>query len=51
MFRRYFFPFEVTSVLLIVAAVAVMVLASRQRPAITRAEQAAAAAREPKPVP
>jgi NADH-quinone oxidoreductase subunit J len=38
LFRDYFFPFEVTSVLLIVAAVAVMVLASRPRRAITRAE-------------
>jgi NADH-quinone oxidoreductase subunit J len=54
LFRQYFFPFEVTSVLLIVAAVAVVVLASRQRRAITRAEQVAAeagAAREPEPVP
>ncbi len=53
LFRQYFFPFEVTSVLLIVAAVAVMVLASRQRRAITRAEQAAEVAatpREPEPV-
>jgi NADH-quinone oxidoreductase subunit J len=51
LFRDYFFPFEVTSVLLIIAAVAVMVLASRQRRAITRAEQEAAAeAREPEPV-
>jgi len=53
LFRQYFFPFEVTSVLLIVAAVAVMVLASRQRRAITRAEQAAQVApapREPEPV-
>ena len=52
LFRQYFFPFEVTSVLLIVAAVAVMVLASRQRRAITRAEQAARVAparREPEP--
>ena len=40
LFRDYFFPFEVTSVLLIVAAIAVMVLASRQRRAITRAESA-----------
>jgi NADH-quinone oxidoreductase subunit J len=55
LFRDYFFPFEVTSVLLIIAAVAVMVLASRQRRAITRAEQASAAAeppaRAPEPVP
>ncbi len=41
LFRQYFFPFEATSVLLIVAAIAVMVLATRQRRAITRAEQAA----------
>jgi NADH-quinone oxidoreductase subunit J len=52
LFRTYFFPFEVTSVLLIIAAVAVMVLAPRQRPAITRAEQDAnASSREPEPVP
>jgi NADH-quinone oxidoreductase subunit J len=44
LFREFFFPFEVTSILLIIAAVAVMVLASRQAPAITRAEQATAAA-------
>jgi NADH-quinone oxidoreductase subunit J len=53
LFRRYFFPFEVTSILLIVAAVAVMVLASRQRRAISRAEQDAAAERadrQPEPV-
>ena len=53
LFRQYFLPFEVTSVLLIVAAVAVMVLASRQRRAITRAEQAAEIAggpRGPEPV-
>ncbi|MGZ8584696.1 MAG: NADH-quinone oxidoreductase subunit J [Actinomycetota bacterium] len=51
LFRDYFFPFEVTSILLIIAAVAVMVLASRQRRAITRAEQdAAAAGRPPEPV-
>ena len=37
LFRDYFFPFEVTSVLLIVAAVAVMVLASRPRRVFTRA--------------
>jgi NADH-quinone oxidoreductase subunit J len=55
LFRRYFFPFEVTSILLIVAAIAVMVLASRRGRAVTRAEQAATApdgsAREPEPVP
>ena len=42
LFRNYFFPFEVTSILLIIAAIAVMVLASRRARAITRAEQAAA---------
>jgi NADH-quinone oxidoreductase subunit J len=38
LFRDYFFPFEVTSVLLIVAAVAAMVLAQRRTRAITQAE-------------
>ena len=38
LFRRYFFPFEVTSILLIIAAVAVMVLASRRRDARAPAE-------------
>ena len=33
LFRSYFFPFEVTSILLIIAAVAVMVLAARPRTA------------------
>jgi NADH-quinone oxidoreductase subunit J len=55
LFRQYFFPFEVTSILLIVAAIAVMVLASRRGRPITRAEQGAtapdAATREPEPVP
>jgi NADH-quinone oxidoreductase subunit J len=55
LFRDYFFPFEVTSVLLIIAAVAVMVLASQKRRAITRAEQAAVEAgvgpRGPEPAP
>jgi NADH-quinone oxidoreductase subunit J len=37
LFRAYFFPFEVTSVLLIVAAIAAMVLAHR-RPGIAPAE-------------
>jgi NADH-quinone oxidoreductase subunit J len=40
LFRDYFFPFEVTSILLIVAAIAVVVLASRQRRAIARREAA-----------
>lgn len=39
LFRRYFLPFEVTSILLIVAAIAVVVLASRQRPSVARAPQ------------
>jgi NADH-quinone oxidoreductase subunit J len=39
LFRTYFFPFEVTSVLLIIAAVAVVVLASRRHPAVTRAQE------------
>jgi NADH-quinone oxidoreductase subunit J len=38
LFRDYFFPFEVTSVLLIIAAVAAMVLAQRKSRAITQAE-------------
>jgi NADH-quinone oxidoreductase subunit J len=38
LFRDYFFPFEVTSVLLIVAAVAAMVLALRRSKAITQRE-------------
>jgi NADH-quinone oxidoreductase subunit J len=51
LFHDYFFPFEVTSILLIIAAIAVMVLASRRARAITRAEQAAAVdRRETEPV-
>jgi NADH-quinone oxidoreductase subunit J len=42
LFRAYFFPFEVTSILLIVAAIAAMVLAQRKTSAITLAEQRAA---------
>jgi NADH-quinone oxidoreductase subunit J len=38
LFDQYFFPFEVTSILLIVAAIAAMVLAQRKAPAITQAE-------------
>ncbi len=38
LFRSYFFPFEVTSILLIVAAIAAMVLAQRHVRAITQAE-------------
>ncbi len=44
LFRDYFFPFEVTSVLLIIAAVAVMVMAQRKARAVTQAESDAAAA-------
>jgi len=38
LFRDYFLPFEVTSILLIVAAVAAMVLAQKRERARTRAE-------------
>jgi NADH-quinone oxidoreductase subunit J len=38
LFRDYFFPFEVTSILLIVAAIAAMVLAQRKARAVTQAE-------------
>ena len=38
LFRAYFFPFEVTSILLIIAAIAAMVLAQRKARAITQAE-------------
>jgi NADH-quinone oxidoreductase subunit J len=38
LFRQYFLPFEVTSILLIVAAIAAMVLAQRRRTVVTRAE-------------
>ena len=38
LFRDYFFPFEVTSILLIVAAIATMVLAQRRVRAVTQAE-------------
>ncbi|MFM7718723.1 MAG: NADH-quinone oxidoreductase subunit J [Actinomycetota bacterium] len=46
LFRRYFFPFEVTSVLLIVAAIAAMVLAQRERPAVVADATVAGAAVE-----
>jgi NADH-quinone oxidoreductase subunit J len=38
LFRDYFFPFEVTSILLIVAAIAAMVLGQRKARAVTQAE-------------
>ena len=44
LFTQYFFPFEVTSVLLLVAAVAAMVLAHRKARTVTQAEIDAAAA-------
>jgi NADH-quinone oxidoreductase subunit J len=47
LFSRYFFPFEVTSILLIIAAIAAMVLAQRKAKAVTQAEAEAAAAGVP----
>ena len=47
LFEKYFFPFEVTSVLLIVAAIAAMVLAQHRAPAVTQAEIEARAAAAP----
>ncbi len=44
LFRSYFLPFEATSVLLIVAAVAAMVFTHRRRAVITRAELTAGSA-------
>jgi NADH-quinone oxidoreductase subunit J len=38
LFQNYFFPFEATSILLIVAAIATMVLAQRKVRAVTQAE-------------
>ena len=38
LFAQYFFPFEVTSILLLVAAIAAMVLAHRRARAVTQAE-------------
>jgi NADH-quinone oxidoreductase subunit J len=38
LFRDYFFPFEATSILLIVASIAAMVLAHRKARAVTQAE-------------
>ncbi len=50
LFRSYFLPFEVTSILLIIAAIAAMVLAQRKAPAITQAEIDALST-DPEPVP
>jgi NADH-quinone oxidoreductase subunit J len=47
LFRSYFFPFEVTSILLIVAAIAAMVLAQHKAPAVTQEEIDAATAVTP----
>ena len=41
LFSKYFFPFEVTSILLIIAAIAAMVLAQRKAHAVTQAEMEA----------
>jgi NADH-quinone oxidoreductase subunit J len=52
LFHKYFFPFEVTSILLIIAAIAAMVLAQRKARAITQAEmEARNASREPASAP
>jgi NADH-quinone oxidoreductase subunit J len=47
LFRDYFFPFEATSILLIVAAIAAMVLAQRKVRAVTQAELGEELADEP----
>ena len=44
LFSQYFFPFEVTSVLLIVAAIGAMILARRKSHAVTQAEMERTAA-------
>ena len=48
LFKDYFFPFEATSILLIVAAIATMVLAQRKVRAVTQAELGAELEDEPK---
>ena len=48
LFQNYFFPFEATSILLIVAAIAAMVLAQRKVRAVTQAELGEKLADEPK---
>ena len=47
LFKNYFFPFEATSILLIVAAIAAMVLAQRKVRAVTQAEVGVALEDEP----
>ncbi|MGZ4148616.1 MAG: NADH-quinone oxidoreductase subunit J [Actinomycetota bacterium] len=49
LFRDYFFPFEVTSILLLIAAIAAMVLAQRKGRAVTQAELDAHAAERAAP--
>ena len=49
LFTQYFFPFEVTSILLLVAAIAAMVLAHRKAHAVTQAEIDAAAVEDATP--
>jgi NADH-quinone oxidoreductase subunit J len=51
LFRDYFFPFEVTSILLIIAAIAAMVLAQRKARVVTQAELDARAAAADEEVP
>jgi NADH-quinone oxidoreductase subunit J len=51
LFTKYFLPFEVTSVLLIVAAIAAMVLAQRKTHAVTQAELDAVIEHEEAPDP
>jgi NADH-quinone oxidoreductase subunit J len=49
LFKNYFFPFEATSILLIVAAIAAMVLAQRKVRALTQAEMGEALEAETEP--
>jgi NADH-quinone oxidoreductase subunit J len=51
LFRDYFFPFEVTSILLIIAAISAMVLAQRKARVVTQAELDARAAAADEEVP
>jgi len=51
LFHNYFFPFEATSILLIVAAIAAMVLAQRKVRAVTQAELGAELEDEPQDEP
>jgi len=51
LFTKYFFPFEVTSILLIVAAISAMVLAQRRARAVTQDELDEITAHEEAPEP